>query len=115
MTFRLHTVLTTLGLIAAIACGTQALAQSERAASPSSTCGTACSEAQMRSTAASSSRSLQASPDDLSSLSSASKSSDTEQLRAILQKHGFSAAQLEGTDIVVKEIRSPRDSASGQA
>jgi hypothetical protein len=115
MTYRQELWITTLGLLASIVLCSTAMAQSERlaAAAPSSTCGTACSEAQMKRTASTSSRSLQASPEDLSSLSSASQSNDQEQLRAILQKHGFSAAQLDGSAIVVQRIVSPRDAASG--
>jgi hypothetical protein len=117
MTNRPQLMKTTLSLIAAIVLSSSAIAQTDRALSSSSspTCGQACSETQMRSTASSSSRSLQASPDDVSSLSSASQSNDQEQIRSILQKHGFSSAQLEGFTIVVNEVKSPRDAASGLA
>jgi hypothetical protein len=129
MTHRQEFLFTTISLIAAIVLCSSAMAQTDRMASSSSsssslsssslstspTCGAACSESQMRSTASASSRSLQAATDDVSALSVAAKSNDKDQLRALLQKHGFSAAQLDGTEIVVNEIRSPRDSASGMA
>jgi hypothetical protein len=118
MTYRQELWITTLGLLASIVLCSTAMAQSERVAvaSTSSACGTACSEAQMKRTASSSSRSLQASSEDLSALSSASKSNDQEQLRSILQKHGFSAAQLDGSAIVVvHQVASPRDAATGMA
>ncbi len=115
MTHRNEFIHTTLALVASIVVCSTAVAQTDRSATTGTTCGTACSETQMRSTASSSSRSLQSAPDDVSALAAAARSSDKDQLRTLLQKHGFSAAQLEGAEIIVNEIKSPRDAATGQA
>lgn len=117
MNTRSNAILVTLGLIAAVLSNGSVLAQGKLSASPEAVSISAPSErvaeSKMRSAAAQSARSLQASPDDIQALASALKAGDDAQAKAILSKHGFTPEQLAGAQIALNEVK--RDNATGQA
>lgn len=110
-------ILVSVGLLAALSAG-PAFAKAERTTAVAAEITRATSpvgEEQIALVATKASRSIQASPADVQSLSVARKSNDMSAARAVLLRNGFTAEQLAGAQIVVNEVKSPRDVATGQS
>ncbi|MBK8474896.1 MAG: hypothetical protein IPL39_00930 [Opitutaceae bacterium] len=110
-------LLVSVGFLAALA-ACPAFAKAERTAAVAAEATVAASPVggdQIAAVATKAGRSIQASPADVQTLSAARKSNDTSAARAVLLRNGFTAEQLAGAQIVVNEIKTPRDVATGQS